>query len=353
MPGNYRVGIIGAGKPWKSEGATGFGMAHGHVRGYLSTRRCELVAVTDIRHHLAEAFAKKYGGGAVYTDYHEMLANEKLDLVSVCTWPHLHAPMVRTAATRNVKGIWCEKPMAPTWGESKRMHEACESHRVTLIFNHQRRFLSPFRKAKAFLASGAIGPLRRMEAQCDNIYDWGTHWLDMMQMFNDETPAEWVIGQIDFRMPVRIFGVDIENQAIACIKYANDVRGAITTGFEANIGCAIRLIGDDGIIEIGWQDPWLRIRGKGDPNWLTIPTDEGIHDNVGMDRAAADLVQSLDTGDRPLLSSHNALKATEILFAVYESSRRRGRVDLPLEQEDSALLAMIEERSTVSEPSEP
>jgi hypothetical protein len=42
------------------------------------------------------------------------------------------------------------------------------------------------------------------------------------------------------------------------------------------------------------------------------------------------------------LAARRALQATEIIFATYESSRRRGRVDLPLKQKDSAYLSMLE-----------
>ena len=44
-----------------------------------------------------------------------MLAAEKPDIVSICTWPFLHAPMTLAAAALPVKAIWCEKPMAPKW----------------------------------------------------------------------------------------------------------------------------------------------------------------------------------------------------------------------------------------------
>ena len=44
----FRVGFIGAGRPWKSEGATGFGMAYQHADGYVRTGRCELAAVSDL-----------------------------------------------------------------------------------------------------------------------------------------------------------------------------------------------------------------------------------------------------------------------------------------------------------------
>ena len=46
---------------------------------------------------------------------------------------------------------------------------------------------------------------------------------------------------------------------------------------------------------------------------------------------------------KPELGSQRALRATELIFATYESSRRRGRVTLPLEIEDSPLLTGLEQ----------
>jgi hypothetical protein len=58
-----------------------------------------------------------------------------------------------------------------------------------------------------------------------------------------------------------------------------------------------------------------------------------------------DLVDALKTGREPELSGARALRATELIFATYESSRWRGRVDLRLEIEDSPLLAMLGEQA--------
>ena len=44
-----------------------------------------------------------------------------------------------------------------------------------------------------------------------------------------------------------------------------------------------------------------------------------------------------------MLSGRKALQATELIFATYESSRRRGKINLPLDVEDSALLTMLQE----------
>lgn len=337
----FRVGIIGCGKPWRSEGATGFGMSNFHARGYRTSPDAEIVALADIDLDNARAFQAEHGGDALYTDYHEMLAKEHLEIVSISTWPHLHAEMVIAAAEAGVKAIHCEKPMAPSYGEARRMVEVCEANGVQLTFNHQRRFGEPFRKAKELLKAGAIGELQRLEGTCDNLFDWGTHWFDMMFFFNDETPAAWVIGQIDMRESKRIFGTLIEGQGISYFRFQNGVSGLLLTGF-GQTGYGNRLIGSEGVIEVGFsQEEPLRMRGAGDGALKVIPVREGIHGMDYVERGVHDLIDALKTGREPELAGRRALRATEIIFGTYESSRRRGRVDLPLEINDSPLLAMV------------
>ena len=117
----FRVGIIGCGRPWKSQGASGFGMANFHANGYTASPDTTIVALADINLDNARAFQAEHGGERIYTDYQEMLAQEQLDIVSICTWPHHHAPMVIAAAEAGVKAIHCEKPMAPSYAEALQM----------------------------------------------------------------------------------------------------------------------------------------------------------------------------------------------------------------------------------------
>ncbi len=343
---NYRYAIIGTGREHGSEGATGFGMAHPHFRAFRDTGRTELVAVADVSDPNARHFLARYeqADARVFTEYRAMLAAEKPDIVSICTWPHLHAEMAVASCEAGVRAVHCEKPMATTWGDAKRMKAAATAAGTILTFDHQRRFLEPFQSVRQHLRDGAIGTLERMDATCSDMFDWGTHWLDMLFFFNEETPAEWVLGQIDSRTDRRIFGAFCEDQAICHFKFRNGVRATLITGFEANVGPAHRLTGSTGVIEIGW-DSAVRIRGAGDADWRKQSLTESIHGSEAILRGAADLIRALDDPTHiPLLSVDNALRSTEIIYAVYESSRRRGRVDLPLEQEDSALLAMLEAR---------
>ena len=155
----FQVGFIGCGRPLRTDGATGFGMSHAHAQGYKASPDCVITALADISEENAKAFQETHGGERIYTDYHEMLKKEDLDIVSIATWPHLHAPMVIACAEAGVRAIHCEKPMATTYGDSKRMVEACDKHGVQLTFNHQRRFGKPYRKARELLREGAVGEL--------------------------------------------------------------------------------------------------------------------------------------------------------------------------------------------------
>ena len=333
----FRVGIIGCGRPWKSEGASGFGMSHFHAHGYTASPDTTIVALADINLDNARAFQAMHGGERIYTDYQEMLAREQLDIVSICTWPHHHAPMVIAAAEAGVKAIHCEKPMAPSYAEALRMVDVCQAHGTQLTFNHQRRFATPFRTARDILRSGSIGQLQRLEGQCRNLFDWGTHWFDMFGFYNDEAAATWVIGQVDWRDGTTIFGVPIEGQGISFFSYENGVQGLLLTGHGTERKLSNRLVGSEGVIEVTLSTASLRVRGKGDTDWRDVQVAHEGEENLDVlvGRGVLDVIDALKTGREPELSARRSLRATELIFATYESSRRGGRIELPLEALES------------------
>jgi predicted dehydrogenase len=340
-----RVGIIGTGSRKQRPGPLGYAMAYSHANAYKELEACDLVACADISEENAQAFAETYAVPEVYLDYRQMLAEEALDMVSICTWMHLHEPMVLDACRAGVKAIHCEKPMADTWGGAKRMAAAATDAGVQLTFNHQRRYGEPFVMAKKLLQDGAIGQLVRQECECGNIYDSGTHFIDMFSFFNGETKAKWVIAQIDYRRESLVFGAHCENQQVLLTEYEDGVFGLVMTGAHGSrpVGCINKLMGTEGVIEVGVADgPPIRYRIAGDKEW-TVPDTGGasIHGPRFIERAIADVVECLLAGRKCQLDAKNALIATEIIFGAYESSRRRGRVDFPLGIEDNPLAAMV------------
>jgi predicted dehydrogenase len=354
-----RVGVIGTGRKKDRPDITGFFMAYQHAAGYLDLPdRCELVACADIVRENAEAFAEVNGIPAqgVYLDYRAMLAEARLDVVSICTWPHLHASMVLDCAMAGVKAIHSEKPMADTWGASRLMAQECERRGVQLTFNHMRRFGKPFAGARDLLKEGAIGDLVRIEVGCPgDVYDTGTHWIDMCGMYVGEQPAQWVIGQIDYRTERLVFGMHGENQALASWRYANGVHAVLASGAGVGaIGVSHRLVGTNGVIEVGVpHGPLLRVRRDGG-SWETIDTgDETLHGPGYHQRGIADAIDALLSGREPELSARRALNATEIIFAIYESSRKRARIDLPLTIQDNPMASMVAAGELRPAPSSP
>jgi predicted dehydrogenase len=130
------------------------------------------------------------------------------------------------------------------------------------------------------------------------------------------------------------------------------------------IGCDMRLICEDGVIELGVDDgPALRYRTDGS-TWRTVSTKDSIHapdyslPRAGLrkvaqnapfvsdrlldrptfyERAIEEVVEALREDREPEISGRNALAGTELTYASWESARRRGRVDLPLDIEDNPL----------------
>jgi predicted dehydrogenase len=94
------------------------------------------------------------------------------------------------------------------------------------------------------------------------------------------------------------------------------------------------------VIELGRREgPPLRYRVDGE-GWTEVAVEDEFEGRV--DLAIDDVVRALD-GDSPTeLRAEHALNTTEILFAGHESSRRRGRVELPLDIDDHPLVSLID-----------
>ncbi|MDX2065735.1 MAG: Gfo/Idh/MocA family oxidoreductase [Fimbriimonadaceae bacterium] len=334
-----RAAIIGCGKPWKSTGATGSGISHQHAVGYRTSSRTELVALADIVRENAEAFRDEHGGDAIYTDYREMLHEVRPDIVSICTWPHLHEPMVTAAAEIGIRAIHCEKPIAPSWGAAKRMVAACETSGTQLTFNHQRRFDRAYVMLRDAIARGDIGDLQRLETPTGNLFDWGTHWFDMMFFLNGEHPAEFVLAQIDPTGGPTVFGVKMESRGITHVQFSNGVQAIMVTG-DHGWPVQIRAVGSRGVIEIGatgWDS--YRIWAEGSPTWVEHDTSLPEGTPSGFSQAIDEVARCLELGVESQLSARRALRATELIFAAYQSARGAGKVSIPMTFDDATIYA--------------
>jgi predicted dehydrogenase len=344
----YRVGIIGCG-----------GIARAHARGYAKVPATQLVAGADPDASQQSKFKTSFPGLTMYKDYREMLDKENLDLVSVCTWPPLHAEMVIAAAEHSPKGIVCEKPMALNLGEVDQMLEACDLHNVKLIVGHQRRFDQRYVEAKEALKRGEIGELVAVYGSSGgDLLTCGTHTIDLLRFFADDQPIKWVMGQIQRQkwgrigFSTKVYGHEAEQAAVGRFEFANGVRGLMEQG-EITLGGStpwrrhwfVTLEGTEGRIEVdgdperGGPPSGWRIRRSGEKEWEVHLIENPLN---AIAREIAELIRWIEEGGDHLLCGSSARADTEVLMAIYESARRRGRVNLPLKVFDNPLIAMVE-----------
>jgi len=332
MSAKYKVAMIGCGKRAKQ-----------HVPGLLADDRCEVVALADVKAEAAEAMNEEAGFAArIYTDHRKMLAEVKPDVVIACLWTALHLPVFRDCVEAGVKAVLSEKPMAPTWAECREMGRVAESSGCQLTFCHQRRFAAGNQRVRQLLKEGRFGRVQRMDLYSPpNLLDCGTHTFDQALSFNAETPARWVLGAVDTSDLVNYFGIRAEAMAVGTVVFDNDVRANLQVGGpDKDMSTGVRVIGSEGFIEVAWDGQIGRAAVYNEPDWQP-PEIEDDKEQV-MVRLVANAIDALESGGEPELDYRKALRATEILFALYESVRRRQRVELPIDLDDNPFLTMLE-----------
>lgn len=142
----YTVGMIGAGQ-----------IAELHRCSVAESGKSRLTAVADLDEERAAALAMKNQAN-VYTDYREMVRQEKPDIV-IINLPHfLHKEAAIWCAEQGCH-VLLEKPMALNVQECTEMLDAFARHGVRLAIGHMQRFIGEYRTAKRLIDSGELGEL--------------------------------------------------------------------------------------------------------------------------------------------------------------------------------------------------
>ncbi len=139
-----RVGLVGA----------GYVAAH-HLRALNALPFVDVVGICDRDRTRAEALAKRFRAGAVYTDLASM-ASAKLNVVHILTPPESHCSLALAAMELGCH-VFIEKPMAETVEECDRMMATAREKGVVLSVNHSDRFDPVVLEAIGVARAGAIG----------------------------------------------------------------------------------------------------------------------------------------------------------------------------------------------------
>lgn len=232
----FNAAIIGLGR-------IGAEFPDNHVKAYQDAPECELVAVCDT--DISKAGLVQFV--PFYASHMLMLAEQDIDIVSICTPPETHRDLVRRVVPF-VKGIYCEKPIATTLEDADDMIRVCKDFGVVLQVNHQRRFVNPkFRFSRGMLNTGthAFDLMRQLFGDVELITEgriFLKHGIVDIEYVDTQEP----IFELDCtRSKEPMIGEGV-NHLVDCIKY--DIP-SISSGEEARetLRCVLeygRLIGN-------------------------------------------------------------------------------------------------------------
>jgi predicted dehydrogenase len=193
-----KVGVIG----------TGF-IGPVHIEGLQrNSGLVEVVAVAGSSVEKAREVADKFGVLKAFGNYKDMLADENIQAVHICSPNHLHYIMVKEAIEAG-KHVVCEKPLALTHKEGEELLRLAEASDVYSGIHFNLRYYPLIQNLRYKIAAGELGKLSAVHGGFlqdwllyDTDYNWrlesdlagesrvvgdlGSHWLDTMEFLTGE-----------------------------------------------------------------------------------------------------------------------------------------------------------------------
>lgn len=352
----YRAALIGCGRIGAFiDNEVADPCPYSHAAAYEACERTTLIALADQRADVMARAGERYSVAAAhqYTDYREMLAAERPDIVSVATQPEHRAEIVIHAAERGARAIYAEKAMAASLAEADAMVRAVEGNGVAFNMGTNRRWHTGFRLMRSLITEGRYGALRSLTVHGGfGVFNMGSHAIDLMLMLNGDAPVSWV----QFHLSE---GADqIEGATLRAdpsgggrLQFANGVPAFLLDSgrpFELEVVCErgiVTTIGSEWQVrEAGGVD----LRGRPVPGPGTYPPFEPGSPAVHL---VLDLVQALDTGAPTRGGVRIARTNTELIFACLESHRNGGaRTALPLAGSELRLEREVTPRQPLYHP---
>lgn len=128
---------------------------------------------------LTREFAEKWGWEEISTNWQEVINRPDIDVVDIVTPTYIHKDMA-VAAAKAGKAIFCEKPCAVTYDETKEMADAADQAGVLNYLNHNYRRVPAIAFAKQMIEEGKLG----------TIYHWRGAYLQDWVM-DPNFPLTW------------------------------------------------------------------------------------------------------------------------------------------------------------------
>lgn len=361
-----KIGIIGCG-----------GIANNkHFPALLSQAdKCEIIGFCDLIEERAKTACEKYGseGAKYYTDYKELLSDERIDVVHVCTPNVSHCPITVDAFAAG-KHVLCEKPMAHNTEDAQKMIDAWKKSGKKFTIGYQNRFRDDTIALHKAVEKGDLGKIyfakahavRRRAVPTWGVFpnkalqgggpliDIGTHALDITLWCMNNYDVDSVTGSVFYKLgnlpqatEGNLFGpwdpetYEVEDSAMGFIKMKNGATINLEASWALNMldsrEASTTLCGTEAGAEIhsGMSYPKNElIYNRGRNGQLMEETispvgsvayfgggsgEEGTIDNRQW-------LEAVLNGTEPLVKPEEALAVTKILDAIYQSAKENREI---------------------------
>jgi len=176
---NVRWGIIGCGAVTEVKSGP----------AYQKTNGFQLAAVMRRDEKLAKDYAKRHEIEKYYSTADDLINDESIDAIYIATPPDTHKLYgLRVAEAGKICCI--EKPLAPSYQDSKAILEAFEKAKIPLFVSYYRRSLPRFNKVKELLDKGEIGEVRHINWH----FNKPANDVDLSQQYNWRTDNKIALG---------------------------------------------------------------------------------------------------------------------------------------------------------------
>ena len=185
-----RVGLVGIG-----------GMGFVHYNAYKKIEGAEVVAVADVRTDMAMEKIKEDKVN-VYASLDELLLNEKVDVIDICTPSYMHTELAVKALEAGCHTI-SEKPMSICTADTARVIETAKRVGKKFMTAHVVRFMAPYVYLRGVVESGELGKIVHLNMKrISSVPRWS--WEDWMRDVKRSggTPIDLSIHDIDFAYSV-------------------------------------------------------------------------------------------------------------------------------------------------------
>lgn len=339
-----RFGLVGCGR-----------IAQKHLDALEKhTDNAEVFAICDINTDVLSQVQSRTGSIA-YKNYEELLENDDMDCVILCTPSGLHSKQAIMAAQAG-KHVVTEKPMATRWADGKAMVAACDDAGVRLFVVKQNRRNTTLQVLKRAIEQNRFGRIYMVNINVfwtrpQEYYDsakWrGTWEFDGGALMNQASHyvdlIDWLIGpvaSIHAYTGTLARSIEVEDTAVMNIRWRNGALGSMNVtmlAHEKNFEGSITILGENGTVRVGglavndiqyWQ---FAEKLDDDENISEANYDTASVYGFGHPMYYQNVIETLQGKAEPETDGREGLNSLEILIATYLSARDGRQVSLPLE----------------------